>query len=97
MIQLDLGNVLLKPSHRKQIMGWLRRASKIGHRVGHFVMSLRLTRCGRHFCAAATVRDSAGAFTYQVRSHDWRDSVRELAKRVSSQLHTQLLMRPALA
>ena len=36
MIKLDLGNVLLKPSHRKQLMSWLRRSLRLGERLGDY-------------------------------------------------------------
>ena len=48
MVKLESGNVLLKPSHRKQIMGWLRRSSRLGERLGDFDLTVQLSRVGHH-------------------------------------------------
>lgn len=96
MIHLDMGNVLLKPSHRRQMMVWLRRAMKFGNRLGNFVLNLRLTRVGRHFQAHAQVRASAGAFTCHSRRGDWRDAIQQLARTLVARLHAQWVLRSAL-
>lgn len=95
MIQLNSGNVLLKPSHRRQITVWLRRAIRMGQRLGRFLLNLRLSRSGRTIQALATVKASTGNFTCQCRGHDWRSTLQELAQRLARQLHTQLLLRSA--
>jgi hypothetical protein len=97
MIQLNVGNVLLKPSHRKQVMASLRRAMKIGQRLGNFMLHVRMSRCGRNYEVKAIVRDSAGDFTCHSRRHDWRGAMRELAHMLVSRLHQQWLMRMAAA
>ena len=97
MIQLNAGNVLLKPSHRKQVMASLRRAMKIGQRLGNFILNVSMSRCGRHYEIKATVRDSAGSFTCHSRRQDWRGAMRELAHMLVSRLHQQWLMRLAVA
>jgi hypothetical protein len=97
MIQLNVGNVLLKPSQRKQVMASLRRAMKIGQRLGNFMLDLRMSRCGRNFEVKAIVRDSAGEFTCHSRQHDWRGAMREMAQILVSRLHQQWIMRSAAA
>ena len=34
MIKLDAGNVPLKPSHRRQLMTWLKRSLRLGQQLG---------------------------------------------------------------
>src|SRR5271154_1536600 len=97
MIQLNVGNVLLKPSHRKQVMASLRRAMKFGQRLGNFMLNVRISRCGKNYEVKAIVRDSAGAFPCHSRQHDWRNAVREMAQMLVSRLHQQWLMRSTLA
>ena len=97
MIQLNVGNVLLKPSHRKQVMASLRRAMKFGQRLGNFMLDVRISRCGRNYEVKAIVRDSAGDFTCHSRRHDWRGAVREMAQMLVYRLHQQWLMRSATA
>lgn len=70
MIKLEAENVLLKPSHRKQVMAWLRRAMKLGQRLGDFVMTVTLRRSGKSVEATAIVHDSAGDFGLKTREHD---------------------------
>lgn len=97
MIQLDLGNVLLKPSHRKQLNAWLRRSLRLGQRLGNFVLSITLRRTGHTYEATASVRDSAGSFTRRSRQHDWRGAIRDLVKSLTLGLHDQYLRRAAVA
>jgi hypothetical protein len=89
MIKLDAGNVLLKPSHRKQIMSWLRRALRIGNRLGQFAISITMQRSGKQFEVKAQVHDSAGDFVCRSRQHDWRNAVRDLVRSLVNQLHAQ--------
>jgi hypothetical protein len=91
MIQLDSGNVLLKPSHRKQLMAWLRRALRLGQRLGDFVLHISMKRIGRSYEVNFNVHDSAGDFHYRMKRHDWRDAVRDLARSVCVKLHGQRL------
>jgi hypothetical protein len=95
MIQLNAGNVLLKPSHRKQLMAWLRRAAKLGERLGQFVLNLSMNRSGKHFDIRASVQDSAGNFSCHARNHDWRTAVREIVRMLVLRLHGQLTLRAA--
>ncbi len=89
MIKLDAGNVLLKPSHRRQLMAWLRRAIRLGERLGNFVLTVSLRRSGKFFEAQAQVHDSAGDFHVRARQHDWRHAVRNLVRDLAMKLSKQ--------
>ena len=91
MIQLDSGNVLLKPSHRRQLMTWLKRALRLGERLGNFVLQISMKRIGRAYEVNFAVRDSAGDFKYRMKRHDWRDAVRDLSRMICVRLHGQRL------
>lgn len=96
MIQFDPGNVLLKPSHRRQLMAWLRRALRIGQRLGNFVLQLSMKRVGRSYEVNAVVHDSAGNFRCRIKRHDWQNAVRELSRTLCVRLHDQRLRMPAI-
>ena len=89
MVKLEAGNVLLKPSHRRQLMGWLRRASRLGRRLGDFDLTITIARVGRQHEVTASVHDAAGDFTCRSRRRDWQDALRELIHRLVTQLHMQ--------
>lgn len=91
MLQLDSGNVLLKPSHRKQLLTWLRRALKLGQKIGDFFIRISLHRSGRSVNIIAEVRDSLGNFQVRARNNDWRTAMRETAHMLSLRLHDQRL------
>jgi hypothetical protein len=93
MIQLNAGNVLLKPSQRRQILVALRRAMKFGERLGDFALKLTLHRTGRSYELRASVRDRSGQFTCRARRNDWRDAVREMTRMLVARLHGQWVMR----
>lgn len=93
MIKLDFGNVLLKPSHRRQLMTWLKRATRLGEQVGNFVLKLTLHRAGRTYEVRASVQDSAGNFDCRSRHHDWRDALRDVVMSLTSRLHEHRLGR----
>jgi ribosome-associated translation inhibitor RaiA len=95
MIKLDSGNVLLKPSHRRQVMTWLRRAVRLGQRVGKFMLTISMQRIGRSYEIRATAQDSGGVLRCRSRRHDWRDAVREMAREVERWVHGQQLERSA--
>ena len=97
MIQLTCGNVLLKPSTRRQLMSCLRRAQKLGERIGGFTMNLCLKRSGKQFDLRADVRDAAGSFHCHARGTDWQTALRRIVRDLVLRLHAQLLARPALA
>jgi hypothetical protein len=93
MIELDVGNVLLKPSQRRQMMARLRRCSKLGSRLGGFLLRIRVWRTGRQFELVAAVRDKAGDFLCRVRRTDWAEAVRDLTRAVTARLHHQCLQQ----
>jgi hypothetical protein len=93
MIKLDLGNVLLKPSHRRQVMAWLKRSTRLGERVGSFELVLHLRRVKGQYEAQADVHDSLGEFGCRSRQRNWRDAVRDIAYTITLQLHDQRLRR----
>ena len=95
MIKLDAGNVPLKPSHRRQLMTWLKRSLRLGQQLGDFVLTISLRRAGRGYEARARVHDAAGDFTCRTRRTDVRDLFRELARTITSRLHAQHLGRAA--
>jgi len=91
MIKLDSGNVLLKRSHRKQVMSWLRRALRLGERIGNFVLEISMQRIGKAYEVRVSVQDSVGTLNCRTRRHDWRDAMRDLVKRLTYWLHEQQL------
>jgi hypothetical protein len=99
MLRLIEGNVLLKPSHRKQLMSWLRRVLRLGERLGDFVLTITLHRTGKNYEMKARVHDAAGDFACRCRQSDWRSGLRQLVRTLSSRLHDQYVHRgvPALA
>jgi hypothetical protein len=97
MIKLEPGNVLLKPSSRRQFMGWLKRVARLGQRLGNFNLRITLSRVGNQLHAVAACRDRAGEFTCRTRQRDIHYMMRELIRRISAQLHLQTLQRLAPA
>ncbi len=91
MVKLNSGNVLLKPSHRRQLMAWLKRAQRLGGRLGDFILTITLARTGGQTVVKADVHDSAGDFSCRVRRPDWREAFRELVHMLSSRLSAQRL------
>ena len=93
MIELDAGNVLLKPSQRRQMMARLRRCLKLGSRLGGFLLKITMWRTGRRYELRAAVRDRAGDFGCRVRRADWTEAVHDLIDALSRRLHDQCLRR----
>jgi len=93
MLQLDSGNVLLKPSHKRQLMSWLRRALRLGQKLGDLMISITMHRVGRHYEVHAKVRDKAGKFQCRSRRQEWRHALHEIARTLGSRLHDQRLGR----
>src|SRR5436309_1479874 len=89
MLQLDSGNVLLKPSHRRQLLTWLKRALRMGQRLGNFVLQVSLKRVGRAYEVMVHVHDNAGDFQMRMKRHDWRDAMRDLARMICVRLQGQ--------
>ena len=97
MIKLEPGNVLLKPSSRRQFMGWLKRVARLGQRLGNFDLKITLSRVGNQLQAVAACRDRAGQFTCRTRQRDIHYVMRELIRRITAQLHLQTLQRLPIA
>jgi hypothetical protein len=97
MIKLNAGNVLLKPSHRRQLMTWLRRSLRLGERLGDFVLTITLRRSGRAYEARAAVSDKAGAFDLRSRQSDWRTAMRQLIQQIADRIHRQYVRRARVA
>ena len=97
MIKLDAGNVLIKPSQRKQITSLLRRCVRLGKRLGDFVLSITMRRAGRFFEMRADVHDRAGDFACRTRQNNWQDALRTLARDLTQRLHAQRVGGLALA
>jgi hypothetical protein len=95
MIQLNTENVLLKPSQRRQITAWLKRAVKYGQRLGAFTLNLTILRHGRRCEVRADVHCDAGSFTCHNRGSTWRDAMHEMVQMLVSRLHSQWVMRSA--
>ena len=93
MIQLDAGNVLLKPSQRKQLLSWLRRSLRLGARLGDFVLKITLHRVGKAYEVVASVHDRAGDFGCRVRQSHWRYAMRDLIRTLATRLHDQGVQR----
>jgi hypothetical protein len=91
MVKLNAGNVLLKPSHRRQLMAWLKRAQRMGGRLGDFICTITLERTGGQTVVHAAVHDAAGDFTCRVRRPDWREAFRELVHMLANRLSAQRL------
>jgi hypothetical protein len=97
MIQLESGNVLLKPTQRKQMMARLKRVIRLGERLGQFVMRITLHRVGRMVEMVAKVRDRFGEFTVRARASNWASALHSFVTDTFRQLHTQSVHRPAAA
>ena len=93
MLKLIEGNVLLKPSHRKQLMSWLKRVLRLGERIGDFVLTITLQRTGRQYEVVANVHDKAGDFAVRSRQHDWRNALRSMVQGLAKRLHDQCLQQ----
>jgi len=93
MVKLHEGNVLLKPSQRRQLMSWLKRAMHLGKRIGDFLLTIKLKRQGRLYDVRATVHDAAGDFKLGSRGADCRNAFRTLCRKLAVRLHDQALAR----
>lgn len=91
MIKLDAGNVLLKPSHRRQLMSALRRSLRLGSRLGEFLLHITLHRTGHLYELRATVHDSSGDFNCRARQSDWRGALRDLIRAITHHVHARCL------
>ena len=95
MFEIVSNNVLLKGSHRRQILAWLKRSMRLGQRIGGFAVKITIQKSGAAFVVLAQVRDQAGSFTCRARKHEVMDACRSLMHILSMQLHEQRLNRMA--
>ncbi len=95
MMKLNPGNILLKPSHRRQILTWLRRALQIGNHFKNFVLDISMFRTGRQCEVTATVKGVGGEIVCKTRRKDWQDAARDLARELSIRLRDQRRLRLA--
>jgi hypothetical protein len=93
MIELDVGNVLLKPSQRRQMMARLRRCLKLGSRLAGFLLRITIWRTGRQYELRAAVLGRTGGFGCRVRRADWAEALHDLIQALASRLHQQCLRR----
>ncbi len=94
MLKLDSGNVLLKPSHRRQLMSWLKRAIRFGqaHRKSrHFNHHAPWSQ--RVIEVRADVADQMGTVAFRSRQNDWKHAARELVRMITSYLHDRMVHR----
>ena len=91
MIKLQPGNCAIKPSQRRQLLSWLKRAVHLGERVGDFILTITVRRSRRSYEMLASVHDAAGDFACRTRGRTWRDVCRELVRTIASRLHGQRL------
>ena len=96
MVKLHATNGLLKPSQRRQLLSWLKRAVALGEHVGDFLLSITVRRIGQRYVMRATVHDSAGDFGLRARGQTWRDVCRQIVRALSARLHDQRLARSAI-
>ncbi len=86
-IKLDEGNMRLKPSHRKQLMAWLKRSLRLGERLGEFVLTIKLHRDGRQVDTRGAVHVHGVDFNCHSRKTDWQSALRELVQQICHKLH----------
>jgi hypothetical protein len=97
MITLDAGNVLLKPVQKKQILARLKRAIRLGDRIGDFVMNIKMRRTGKHVEMTADVRDKFGNFSMRTRGQSWIDALHAIVRDVFREIHNHTIRRAAYA
>ena len=91
MVKLNPANCVLKPSQRRQLLSWLKRAVNLGEKVGDFVLTITVRRVGRMFEMQAAVHDAAGDFDCRTRGQTWRDVCRAIVRMVAVRIHSQRL------
>ena len=87
MIKLQPGNCALKPSQRRQLLSWLKRAIHLGERVGDFILTITVRRMARGYEMIASVHDAAGDFNCRTKGRTWRDVCRDLVRTLANRLH----------
>ncbi|MGA2584196.1 MAG: hypothetical protein ABSG31_13035 [Tepidisphaeraceae bacterium] len=82
---------MLKPSQRRQMNTWLKRAMRLGERIGDFAVRITMHRSGKAIHIEADVKNSRGAVAFRSRQNDWQDAVREIVRMLTAHLHDQLI------
>jgi hypothetical protein len=88
MLKLDEGNVLLKPSHRRQLMSWLKRAMRFVQRMGNPLVSISMHRAGKLIEMRA---DVAGSTAFRSRQTDWKGAARQIIHMLTTYLHDRMI------
>lgn len=91
MLKLDAGNVLLKPSNRRQFMSWLKRAMKFVQRIGNPRISITMHRAGKLIEIRADVADRNGTANFRSRQSDWKHAARDIIRMLTSHLHDRMI------
>ena len=95
MVKLHAANCVLKPSQRRQLQSWLKRAVHLGERVGDFFLTITVQRIGTGgrgmFGMQAKVHDAAGDFDLKCKGQTWRDVCRAMVRMLAVRLHGQRL------
>jgi hypothetical protein len=91
MLKLDEGNVLLKPSHRRQFMSWLKRAMRFVQRVGNPLVSISMHRAGKLIEMRADIAGSTGAVAFRSRQSDWKNAARQIIHLLTAYLHDRMI------
>jgi hypothetical protein len=91
MVKLEPGNCPLKPSQRRQLASWLKRAVHLGERIGDFILRITVRRVGRCWQMRASAHDRAGDFVCRTRGSTWREACRDLCRAIANQLHSHRL------
>lgn len=89
MVTLDVGNVLLKPAHRRRLMSMLKRIVRLGERLGTFNLKIALRRVGRHVEMTAHGKDRVGTFACRTRKQTLLDAMHALIDDLRGAIHAQ--------
>jgi hypothetical protein len=95
MIRLNAGNVLLKPSQRRQLNAWLKRPTRLTSRLGDCSVHIDLHRSGRAIEMTAGVITHHGKTAFRARESDWRSAAHRIVRMLTVHLH-DLTLRAAM-
>ena len=95
MIRLNAGNVLLKPSQRRQLNAWLKRPTRLTSRLGDCSVHIDLHRSGHAIEMTAGVTTLHGKTAFRARESDWRSAAHRIVRMLTVHLH-DLTLRSAM-
>jgi ribosome-associated translation inhibitor RaiA len=95
MIRLEADNVLLKPSHRKQLATWLKRTIRFAQRLGYSALKISIHRYGKQYEVRADVSGKVGKLNFRSRRTDWQVAAKEMIHNLTTQLHDRVNGFPA--